>query len=328
MMRREFITLLGGAAAHSLLWPLATHAQPAGRVARIGYLSFLSDSHHSPRSDAFRAGLRDLGYVEGRNLLIEFRFADGNNDLLPALANDLIRLNVDVIVTYATGVTAAQRATSTIPIVMATYGDAVATGVVASLANPGGNVTGSTFFYLELMAKRLELLKEVAPSMSRAGVLLFRGSESNGPTLEAMRNTANALRMELHPVEVGGLADLEGAFSALASREIAALVVADHAFFIANPGPVAALAAKHRLPSIGPLELGSNGGLMAYGVVFSDQFRRAAVFVDKILKGAKPGELPVERATKFITVVNVKTAKALGIEMPTSILLRADEIIE
>jgi putative tryptophan/tyrosine transport system substrate-binding protein len=164
--------------------------------------------------------------------------------------------------------------------------------------------------------------------ITRAGVLLFRGSESNGPTLEAMRDTAKALRVELQPIEVGRLTDLEGAFSTLRDQQIGALVVGDHAFFIANPGPITALAAKHRLPSIGPLELASSGGLIAYGVVFSDQFRRAAVFVDKILKGAKPSELPVERATKFITVVNSKTAKALGIEMPNSILVRADQVIE
>ncbi len=287
-----------------------------------------SASQHSPNRDAFRAGLRDLGYVEGENLQIEFRFAEGDNDLLPRLASELVRLNVDVIVTYATGVPATQRATSTIPIVMATYSDAVAMGIVTSLAHPGGNVTGSTFFYMELMAKRLELIKEVVPSMTRAGVLLLRDNVSNGPLLETLRDTAKALGMGLQQIEVGRPTDLEGAFSAWADHQIDALVVPDHAFFISNASAIAALSAKHRFPTIGSLELATSGGLMAYGVNFSEQFRRAAVFVDKILKGSKPGDIPVERATKFITIVNLKTAQTLGIEMPTSILLRANEVIE
>jgi putative ABC transport system substrate-binding protein len=187
MKRREFITLLGGSAA---AWPLAARAQQAGRVARIGYLAFESASQQpTPNRDTFRAALRNLGYIEGENLQIEFRFAGGDNSLLPVLASELVRLNVDVIVTYATGVPAARRATSTIPIVMATYSDAVAVGIVTSLAHPGGNVTGSTFFYMELMAKRLELLKEVIPSMTRTGVLLLRNNVSNGPLLEVMGDT-------------------------------------------------------------------------------------------------------------------------------------------
>jgi putative ABC transport system substrate-binding protein len=325
MRRRDFITLVGGAAA----WPLTAGAQQqAGRVFRIGSLSFTSASQHARRSDAFRAALRNLGYVEGENFQIEFRFADGNNDLLAGLATELVRLNVDVIVTYATGVPAALRATTTIPIVMATYSDAVATRIVASLAHPGGNVTGSTFFNPELMAKRLELLKEVAPSMSRAAVFLFRGSAGNGPMLEAMGNTAKALRIEFQAIEVGSSTDLEGAFSALANQQMGALVVGDHALFIANADAISDLAAKHRLPSIGPLELAGSGGLMAYGVNFSDQFRRAAVFVDKILRGAKPGDIPVEQATKFELVVNLKTAKALGLEIPPTLHARADEVVE
>jgi len=324
LKRRQFITLLGGAAA----WPLAATAQQASGMVRLGYLGFTTAAQNLRNRNAFLAGLRDLGYVEGKNLQIEFRYADGDIDLLPGFAAELVRLNVDVIVTYATGVAAAQRATSTIPIVMATYSDAVAMKFAASLARPGGNVTGSTFFYLELMAKRLELLKDVAPSISRVGILLLRGSETNSAALEAMGNIAGALKVTLHPIEVGATTELEGAFSALNNQQIGALVVTDHAFFIANADAVAALAAKHRFPSIGTLELARGGGLMAYGVNFPEQFRRAAVFVDKILKGAKPGDIPIEQATKFVTVVNIKTAKALGIEVPTSILLRADEEIE
>jgi putative tryptophan/tyrosine transport system substrate-binding protein len=251
LKRRDFITLLGGAAA----WPLAARAQQPERLARIGYLGLTSASQHVyGGSEAFRAGLRNLGYVEDRNVHIEFRFAEGDMDRLPGLAVELVGLNVDVILTYATGVPAAQRATATIPIVMATYADAVAAGVVASLARPGGNVTGSTFFLPELMAKRLELLKEVVPSMTRAGVLLLRGHAANGSVLDVMGATAKALRVELQPIEVRGPTEFESAFSAWADRQIGALVVQDHAFFLANANAIAALAAKHRLPSVEVIE--------------------------------------------------------------------------
>jgi putative ABC transport system substrate-binding protein len=324
MRRRKFIALLGGVVA----WPLAARAQQARRVVRIGYLSFTSASQQTHRSDEFRAGLRNLGYVEGRDFQIEFRFADGDNDLLPGLAAELVRLNVDVIVTYATGVPVAQRATTTIPIVMAAYADALATRVVASLAHPGGNITGLTFFVPELMAKRLELMKEVAPTMTRAGVLLFRGSEVKNPVLETMWDTARALKVELQPIEIGGPTDVEGAISELANRQVGALVIGDHPFFTDNAQVITALAAKYRLPSVGAPGFAASGGLMGYGVNFSDMFRRAAVFVDKIIKGTKPRDIPVERATKFETVINLKTAKTIGVTLPTSTLLRADEVIE
>jgi putative tryptophan/tyrosine transport system substrate-binding protein len=241
-------------------------------------------------------------------------------------------LNVDVIVTYATGVYAAQRATKTIPIVMATHADVVALvglGIVASLSHPGGNVTGSTFFVPEIMAKRLEVLKELAPSMTRAGVLLVRREDNvNQTLLQAMGTTAKALTTELQPIEVRGPEEIESAFSAWAEKKIGGLVMLDHAQLLANVGAIAALAAKHGLPSIGPLELPKEGGLIGYGVNFSDMFRRAATFVDKILKGEKPGDIPIEQATKFNLVLNLKTAQALGFEVPTGTLLRADEVIE
>ena len=211
---------------------------------------------------------------------------------------------------------------------MATYGDAVATGIVASLANPAGNVTGSTFFNPELMAKRLELLKEIAPSMARAGVLLFRRSAINRAILEAMERTAKVLGVELQPIEMDRLTDLESAFSVFANQQVGGLVVADHVFFRIYARPINVFAEKHRLPSIGRLELATTGGLMAYGVDFSEQFRRAAVFVDKILKGTKPRDIPVEQATKFITIANLKTAKALGLELSPTLLALADEVIE
>jgi putative ABC transport system substrate-binding protein len=323
MRRREFITLLGGTAA---AWPLVARA---ARIARVGYLGLTSNtSVQAARIGAFREGLRNLGYVEGKNIQIEFRFADGDNHRLPGLVAELIGLNVDVIVAYATGVSAARRMTATIPIVMATFGDAVATGIIASLAHPGGNITGSTFFSPELTAKRLELLKEVVPSLTGVGVLLIRDNEMNGPSLEVMEGTAKALGVGIQSFEARGPADFESAFSSWIDEKIGAVVVGDHAFLVANTDVIAALATKHRLASIGPLELAASGGLMAYGVNFSDMFRRAAVFVDKILKGAKPGDIPVEQAAKIQTIVNRKAAKSIGIELPTSLLLRADEVIE
>ena len=324
MRRREFISILGSAGAVAA-WPLVARAE---RIARVGYLGLTSASKQADRIDAFRAGLRNLGYVEGKNIQIEFRFADGDNGRLPGLVAELIGLNVDVIVAYATGVPAARRMSATIPIVMATFGDAVATGIIANLSRPGGNVTGSTFFSPELTAKRLELLKEVVPSLTRVGVLLIRDNEMNGPSLEVMEGTAKALGVGLEPFEARGPVDFESAFSAWTAKQIGAVVVGDHAFLVSNTDAIAALATKHRFSSIGPLELAVSGGLMAYGVNFPDMYRRAAVFVDKILKGAKPGDIPVEQVTKIRTIVNIRTAKALGIEVPTSLLLRADELIE
>jgi putative ABC transport system substrate-binding protein len=325
MRRREFVSLVGSAAA----WPLAAQAQQPERLARIGYLGLTSAAQQVyGGSDAFRIGLRDLGYVEGRNLDIEFRFAEGDANRLPRLVAELVALNVEVIVSYATGVPAARRVTATIPIVQAVGGDLVALGMVASLAHPGGNVTGSTFFVPELMAKRLELLKELVPSMTRAGVLLVRDNPSTSGILEKMGAAAKALLVELQPIEVRGPREFESAFSAWADKQIGGLVMLDHAYFLANIDAIATFASKDSLPSIGPLELPANGGLMAYGVNFSDFFRRAAYFVDKIIKGAKPGDIPVEQPTKFETIINLKTAKALGLDVPTSILLRADEVIE
>jgi putative tryptophan/tyrosine transport system substrate-binding protein len=323
MRRREFISLICWTAAGR---PLVARAE---RIARVGYLGLTSaTSVQAARIEAFRSGLRNLGYIEGKNIQIEFRFAGGDNDRLPSLVAELIGLDVDIIVTYATGIPAARRLTMTTPIVMATFGDAVATGVVASLAHPGGNITGSTFFSPELTAKRLELLKEVVPSLNSVGVLQIRDNEMNGPSLEVLEGTAKALGVGIKSFEARGPADFESAFSTWTDEKIGAVVVGDHAFLVANTDVIAALATKHHLPSIGPLELAASGGLMAYGVNFSDMFRRAAFFVDKILKGAKPGDIPVEQAAKFQTIVNRKTANSIGIELPISLLLRADEVIE
>lgn len=327
MRRREFIGLVGGAAASV---PFAGHGQQPQRLARIGYLSLTSASQETSGTGvaAFRAGLRDLGYVEGRNLQIELRFADGHEDRLPGLAADLIGLNVDVILTYATGVPVVRRATATIPIVMATFGDPVATGLVANLAHPGGNLTGLTFFLPEIMAKRLELMKETIPTLSAAGILLIRTSPSNASVIQAMETTAKALGVRLQAIEANGSVEIERAFSAWAENQVGAVVILDHTQFLVNAGPITALALKHHLPSIGALAISAAGGLLAYGVTFSDMFYRAATFVHKILKGEKPGEIPIEQATKFGLVINLKTAKSLGVEIPPTLLARADEVIE
>jgi putative ABC transport system substrate-binding protein len=324
MKRREFIAGLGGAAA----WPLVARAQQSGRVHSIGYLAFSSSDRAVRFIDIFREGLRNFGYVEGKNIIIEPRYADGDDDRLSTLANELVRANVDVIVTYATGVTAAQRVTSTIPIVMATYADAVAVGVVSSVAHPGGNITGLTFFVSELMAKRLELLKEAVPSMTKAGVFLLRDNPSTPSILRVMGATAEALSVKIQPFQIKTPAEFENTFAEMRDQQVNAVVVVDHAFFIDNADVIAALAVKHRLPSAGTLEYGASGGLIAYGVNFPEMFRRAASFVDKILKGEKPGDIPVEQATKFKSVLNLKTAKSLGLEIPPSLLVRADEVIE
>jgi len=327
MRRREFIALVGSAAVG---WPRVVRAQQAGRVYRIGYLSLGSPAAEATRFDAFRAGLARLDYVEGKNLIIEARWLDGSNyDRLAELAAQLVGLKVDVIVTYATpGVLAAKRATTTIPIVMAVVADALASGLVASLARPGGNVTGMTYFVPELAAKRLELLKEAVPSLLHAGVLFNSANPSHEPVLSAMRLTAKALKLELAEFAVREVADLEGAFAAMAAKPVGAAVITEDPVLIYNAEAGAKLAMKYRLASCGFIEFAHAGGFAGYGVDYIDMWRYAATFVDKILKGAKPADLPVERATKFVAVVNLKTAKAIGIEMPTSLLLRADEVIE
>jgi ABC-type uncharacterized transport system substrate-binding protein len=323
--RREFNALIGGAAA----WPLAARAQQPTKVARIGFVGLTAADSLPKRLDAFRAGLRELGYQEGRNIVIEFRWADGQYERLPALFTDLVRRNVDVIVTHGTpGILAAKQATATIPIVIAASGDAEASGLVASLARPGGNVTGLTFFNPELAAKRFELLKEILPGLTEVGLLLNPANPINEPIVPTIKRTAQALSLEVHPFGVRGPAEFEGAFAAMAATRVGALVVIDDATLIANAPAVARLALQQRLPSSGWPDYAVAGGLIAYGIEFPDLFRRAATFVDKILKGAKPTDLPVERATKFETILNLKTAKALGLEVPTAILVRADEVIE
>jgi putative ABC transport system substrate-binding protein len=324
--RRDFISLLGGAAA---AWPLRAHAQQPARPARIGMLGLASETAVAPYVNAVRAGLRDFGYIEGTNLIIEYRFGDGNYDQLPALAAQLVHLNVDVLVTFAApGTQAAKSATKTIPIVMAVTADAVGTGLVASLAHPGGNVTGTTVLNPELMAKRLELLKELVPTMTQAAVLLNPDNAANGPVRQAMEMTAKALNIGLHPFELRGSGEIESVFAAMVDGKIDAVVVHDDQVLIGNAKTIASLAAKQNLPSCGFLEFATAGGLLAYGVNFIELCRRAGYFVDKILKGTTPSDLPVEQPTKFELVVNLKTARALGLAVPDKLIALADEVIE
>jgi putative ABC transport system substrate-binding protein len=325
MRRREFITIVGGAA----VWPLVARAQQPTKIARIGILGLASAAGAAPYVDAVRSGLRDLGYIEGKNLIIEYRFGDGKYDRLSELADQLVHLNVDILVTFAApGTQAAKSATVTIPIVMAVTADAVGTGLIASLARPGGNVTGTTVLNPQLMAKRLELLKSIVPAMTQAAVLLNSGNAANGPARQAMEMTAQSLKMELHPFELRDSGELETAFAAMANRKIDALVVHDDQVLIAAAQVIATLAAKESLPSCGFLEFAAAGGLSAYGVNFVALCRRAAYFVDRILKGTAPSDLPVEQPTKFELVINSKTAKALGLTIPQTLLATADEVIE
>ena len=327
MRRRTFLAGLGAAS-----WPLAARAQQAERVPRIGYLSVASRAQELQffaGVDPFREGLKDLGYVDGKTVEIEPRYADGREDRLPGLAADLVAMNVDVIVTYATGIYAAHSATTTIPIVMATGGDLVAVGLAESLAHPGGNITGVTFFAPDLMVKRLEILKAAAPSLKRAGVLLLKNTFKVSALIrEAVGGVADKLKVEAQTIEVSDRRELETAIARAADEHVEGLVVQDHAFFVANAAAIAALAMQRSLISAGALEFVRAGGLVGYGVNFPELFRRAAVQVDKILKGAKPGDIPIEQATKFVTVVNLKTAKALGLDVPPTLLAAADEVIE
>jgi putative ABC transport system substrate-binding protein len=327
LQRREFVLAIGAAATAPA--GALSPSEGSKKSYRIGLLHSESASAIPSRIQALRDGLRDFGYVEGRNLVIEFRWAEGDDRRLPVLAADLVRLNVDVIVTTATQpVLVAKQATVSIPIVFATVGDAVATGVVASLAHPGGNATGSTFFSPEIMAKRLELSKRVIPRLARAAVLLHPDSTLGTAVLSAMRPTASALGIEIQRFDARDAGELEATFAAMSREGMQAMVMLDHPRFIAHRKQIAELALARRIAAIGYDELAESGGLFGYGVNFSDLWRRVAYFVDRIFKGARPDQLPVEQATKFDFVVNARTARALGMLIPNSILVSADRVIE
>ena len=327
MKRREFITLLGCTAA---TWPLVARAQqPAGRVYRIGYLSILSREQSLYLIKAFEEGLRSLGYRVGENVAIEYRFAHGEMERLPALAADLVRLGVDIIVATGTNPTtvAAMKATTTIPIVMTSGVDPVSAGLVASLARPGGNVTGlAGDTGGEIMGKRFELLKETLPNLSRLGILLNPDTINRS---RLAREAAQALGLTPIPVEARGQDTLEQAFAIMVRERAQAFVSLGDSVLFSYRGQIAEMALRNRLPAASyQKEYAEAGFLLTYGADIPDLCRRSAAFVDKIFKGAKPADLPVEQPTKFELVINLKTAKALGIIVPPTLLTRADEVIE
>ena len=325
MRRRTFLAMVP---AGVLVAPLASQAQPHSNV-RIGYLTLGSAVSDRPYLDAFRRGLRDLGWVEGQNMALEIRQADGNIDRLPELA-EFVRLKVDVIFVSGTpGALAAKRATTTIPIVFGRVADPVKSGVVASLRHPGGNITGWSHQGLDLRPKYLDLLKEAVPKATHMAALLNPANPVHVASQQVLEAAARALKVQLHLMWVQDPKDFEKSFARSAQFGAQVLAVLPEAFFEVHKDVIIGLAARHRIPTLyGVTEFADAGGLLAYGVNLPDMFRRGASFVDKILKGAKPAELPVEQPTKFELVINLRAAKALGLTIPPSLLARADQVIE
>jgi len=323
---RKFIGLALGAL---LAVYLPAEAQQPKKIPRIGFLLGTSPGP-DPRVEGFRQGLRDLGYVEGKNIAIEWRYAEGKEDLVPKLAAELVHLNVEIIVTDGTNVTrAAKNATKTIPIVMASDADAVGMGFVASLARPGGNITGLVNLFAGLSGKRLELLKEAIPGISRVGIVWNPENSASVSGFKETQEAAQALAMQLQSLEVRGADDFLGTFQAASKGQVRALTVMSDSLMFSNRRRLLDLAAKHRLPTMHTQSLWVEAGaLMSYGTHLPDLWRRATVYVDKILKGAKPADLPVEQPTKFEFVINLKTAKQLGLTIPQSVLFRADKVIK
>jgi putative ABC transport system substrate-binding protein len=318
--------LLGTAAA---AWPLAPIAQRAGRVARIGLLISEPLAGQAARVEALRAGLRERGYVEDRDFVFEVRTAEGNYGRLPELAADLARLKVDVMVSFGSKATvAAHGATQTVPIVVPLIGDPVGLGLIGSLSRPGGNITGIAVLSPQIGAKRVELLKEAIPRLRRVALLQNPANASYDLMLKAYHATGDPLKLELRPFDARAPKDFAGAFSAMAKARMEAVAVSVDTLFRANIAQAAAFAAKYRLPMAGAPEFADAGCLIGYGAVDAEMYRRGTYFVDRILKGAKPADLPVEQPTKFELVINLKTAKALGITIPKAVLLRADRVIE
>ena len=324
MERRNFIS---GAVA-VLAAPLAAEAQPTGKVYRIGILEAIPAAQNAANLGALRKGMRNLGYVEGRNLIIEYRSADGRAERFPDLASELVRLKVDLIVTRGTpAARAAKNATGTIPVVMATMGDPRA--IVASFARPGGNITGVTTFSTELTAKRIELLKELIPNLSRVALLHNMGNPAAPPEWEETKTAARSLGLQAELLDVRSQGDLGRAFELAVRQHVDALVIGIDGLTQMHQQAIVDLVAHNRLPAAHPArDFVEAGGLIAYGVNYPDLYFRFASFVDKIFKGAKPADLPVEQPTKFELVINLKTAKALGLTIPPSLLQRADHVIE
>jgi putative ABC transport system substrate-binding protein len=326
MKRRNFITLLGGVAA----WPLAARAQQPSKNYRIGILETVPLASNTKNIDALRRGLRELGYVENQNYVLEYRSADGDAGRFPALSEELVRLRADLIVTRGTpAARAAKNATETIPIVMAAIGEPLGMGIVASLARPGGNVTGLSAFVTELAGKRVELVKELRPETSTAGFFHNMGNPVVPPQWEETKKAAHTLGIEVFLLDVRTKDDILAAFEIATARRVDTLLVGIDGLIQENRQLIAELAAKRRVPAIYPSrEFVDVGGLMAYGVSYPDLYFRSASLIDKIFRGAKPGDLPVEQPTKLEFIVNLKAANALGLTMPPSLLARADEVIE
>jgi putative ABC transport system substrate-binding protein len=326
MKRRRFITGLGAA----VVWPFG--ARPDERIPRIGYLPPAPADADKPMYLAFEAGLREFGWIPGKTIEIESRFAGGDLARLMEQARELVDLKVDLIVTAGPGVFAAHRASDEVPVVVAAYGaidELVALGIVASLAHPGGAVTGETFELDGLFVKRIELLRQTKPAMTSVGLLHLEKSPFN-PFIPILEARVKALGLTPEPIAIADPGDCDRALSSGAGASIGGLMVSDEPQFTLGPGPavIAAAALRHGMPTAGPAFFANSGGLMSYAVDFLPMARRAAYFVDKILKGTKPGDIPIEQATKFTTVVNLKTAKALSLEFPADILAAADEVIE
>jgi putative ABC transport system substrate-binding protein len=321
--RREFIGLVGGAAA----WPLTASAQQVrGKIVTIGILAI----EPWPPIDTFRQALDDLGYIEGKNVRFEYRYAKGRNERFPELANDLVGLNVDAILTWGTdALLAAKQATATIPIVMGSIGDPLGIGIVTNLAHPGGNITGSSSRAAELEAKRLQLLKEVVPGLSRVAILFNPTNQYMPLALRSARQGAQKLHLSLALYEVYDITTLNVAFVQLTKNRPDGLLVPGDTFLVSQRGRIAQFAIENKLPSVYSLrEHVEAGGLIAYTPNYDDLFRRAASYMGKILKGTKPGELPIEQPTKFHLVINPNTARALGLTVPPRLLASADEVIE
>jgi putative ABC transport system substrate-binding protein len=327
--RRAFLATLSGSL---LAAPLAAEAQQPGKVFRIGILGNVPPTYPEGARvwGAFIEGLRDLGYAEGQNITIVHRSSEGKFQRLPDLAAELVRLKVDVIVAPASqNVLAAKQASRTIPIVMAGSGDPVGTGFIASLARPGGNVTGSSYFVgLDIYSKQLELLKETVPKVRRVAILSNPTNPAHPLWMREIKGAGRSLGVQLQFLEARGPTEFDGAFAAMAKERAGALLVVADGMFMLHRTRLADLAAKSRLPSLGYRELVEAGGLMSYGPSLPDLWRRAAIFVDRILKGAKPADLPIEQPAEFELVINLKTAKALGLTIPPSLLQRADQVIE
>ena len=325
MRRRDFITLLSSAAA----WPVAARAQQPGRVWRIGVLETVSQALNTTNMDAFQQGLRALGYVEGQNYALEYRSSDGDDDRFLDLATELVRLNVDLIVTRGTpAALAAKKATNTVPVVMAASGDPLSYGLIPSLARPGGNITGLSAL-TSAFSKRIELLKELVPTVAQISALLNMSNPGLARQWSEIEKAARKLGIQPQLSDIRKRDDIERAFDAAGKQDANALIIGTDTLTQSNSQFIVDLAEKHRIPALyASSEFIAAGGLFAYGVNYADLYRTAATYVDKILKGAKPADLPVMQPTKFELVINLKAAKLIGLTVPPSLLAIADEVIE